>query len=111
MNKLPYIDNMKLYAGDYYAITKLACCGDITGYTILFEARLSKESRHDILSKPCGIVDGPRGEYILILESHETDGLSTQGECYYDIVLIDPNGIPHTDRKGTFELVGRVTKV
>ncbi|ARM71074.1 hypothetical protein pVco7_gp086 [Vibrio phage pVco-7] len=108
---IPIKDTIEVYEGDDITIPFKAGMGNITGYTVTLQARISMASRYSILDVQGVITNGTAGEYNVVFPSASTLGKGHSKPYFYDIKLTAPNGKIYTDRQGELFIEPRTTEI
>lgn len=107
----PDMEEIYVYEGDDTSMVFTSKLGDITGYTIKLQARITMVSRYAIVDVNGVVTSGSTGEYIIVFPSLETLGKGNIKPYYYDIKLTAPDGKVHTDRQGELIIEPRTTEL
>lgn len=106
---LPLIDNLTIYEGDGTVLDFVSHLGDLTGYTITFQAREAIHSRYAFITEVGKITDITGGRYSITIPSSASLSRGGTKTYFYGIQLKDQNGKIHTDRTGELIINPRTT--
>ena len=107
---LPINKNISVYEGDDCTLKFTSELGDLTGYTVKFQARIDTSSRYAIIDLD-GQVTDTSGGYEVTFPSNSTLGRSSDKAYRYDIKLTAPNKAIHTAQYGMMEIKPRTTDI
>lgn len=105
----PIKNEIEVYEGDDISIDFVSSLGDLTGYTVKLQARISMESRYAIIDVSGVVTDATTGKYSIVFPSLETLGKGQSKPYFYDIKLTSTTGKIHTDRQGELYIEPRTT--
>lgn len=107
----PDIEEIYVYEGDDTSMDFTSKLGDITGYTVKLQARITMGSRYAILDVNGIVKSGSTGAYTVVFPSLDTLGKGSVKPYYYDIKLTSPDNKVHTDRQGELLIEPRTTEL